>query len=71
MTFPQRLILTRPQREALYQLYARPRDGVTHTGIRGYRSFRRLAFADPLMGCVLVQWAGMRIGIEPDGYTHS
>jgi hypothetical protein len=71
MTFRQRLILTRAQREALYRLYTRPAGGASRAGIRGYRSFRRMAFADPLLGCVMIQHAGMYVGIEPDGYTHS
>jgi len=30
--------------------------------------------ASPMIGChvvIAVKWAGMIIGIEPDGYTHS
>jgi len=37
-----------------------------------YRQFRR--GVQPMFGCdgsVLIQWAGMWLGIEPDGYTHS
>jgi hypothetical protein len=64
-------ILTRAQREALYRIYIRPVNGTTRTGLRGYRSFRRMVSHDALMGCVMVQWAGMWLGIEPDGHTHS
>ena len=37
-----------------------------------YREFR--ATVQPLFdksGCVLVQWKGMTVGIEPDGHTHT
>jgi hypothetical protein len=64
-------VLTRQQREAMYRVYIRPVDGTTRTGLRGYRSFRRLATYDTLMNCVMIHWCGMRLGIEPDGYTHS
>jgi len=64
-------VLTRAQREALYRVYIRPVNGTTHTGIRGYRAFRRMAAYDGLMGCVMLPWCGMWLGIEPDGHTHS
>ena len=64
-------VLTRQQREALYRVYIRPVDGTTRTGLRGYRSFRRMAAYDGLMGCVMIHWGGMWLGIEPDGHTHS
>ena len=34
-----------------------------------YRRFRKSVGPGP--GCIMVQWAGMWLGIEPDGYTHS
>jgi hypothetical protein len=64
-------ILTRAQREALYRVYIRPRYGITRTDIRGYRFFRRFVKPGPSHGCVMVPWANMWLGIEPDGYTHS
>jgi hypothetical protein len=64
-------ILTRQQRESLYRVYSRPVDGTTRTDLRGYRSFRRLARHDELMGCVMIRWCGMWLGIETDGHTHS
>ncbi len=57
------IFLTRPQRKALYALYCRQPMGCT------YREFR--VSVQPSMGCVMVQWCNMWIGIEPDGYTHS
>ncbi len=57
------IYLTKKQRKALYALYNRQPMGCT------YKEFR--ASVQPSMGCVMVPWAGMWIGIEPDGYTHS
>jgi len=30
-----------------------------------------MAAYDGLMGCVMLPWCGMWLGIEPDGHTHS
>lgn len=57
------VITTREQREALKRIWLRGADE------RTYRQLRR----DVLPGsdCVMLQWAGMWLGIERDGYTHS
>jgi len=34
-----------------------------------YRDFRRKV--EPGPGCIMIPYAGMWLGIEPDGYTHS
>jgi len=34
-----------------------------------YRQFRKTV--QPGYGCAMVPWAGMWLGIEKDGYTHS
>lgn len=78
------LILTKPQRRALYAVYCRgplikreiffvtPAKGLDHPYERvTYKEFRRAVrplFHDP---CILIPWQGMWLGIEPDGYTHS
>lgn len=36
-----------------------------------YREFRKTANYSSLVGCFMVPWAGMVLGIEDDGYTHS
>ena len=36
-----------------------------------YLAFRRTAYNDGIMNCVMVPWCGMWLGIETDGYTHS
>jgi len=61
---------TRAQREALKRVFMR----VVHaqkpsaTPAR-YRDFRRKV--EPGPGCIMIPYAGMWLGIEPDGYTHS
>lgn len=35
-----------------------------------YEAFSALAY-DSHMGCAIVPWCGMWLGIEEDGYTHS
>ena len=57
------ITLTRPQRKALHGVWLRQRPGPT------YRAFRRLVQPGP--GCIMIPFAGMQMGIEPDGNTHS
>ena len=57
------VFLNKNQRAALARVWNRDGQGMT------YRQFR--ATVQPGPGCVLVQWCGMWLGIEPDGYTHS
>jgi hypothetical protein len=67
------MLLTKPQREALKKVYHRAE--ISHSygphqkHFMGYREFRRGVLPGP--GCVMVRYAGMWLGIEPDGYTHS
>ncbi len=64
------MILTRQQRVALKRVYDREVDNRKACGVGGtYREFRKTVH--PGWGCVMVLWAGMWLGIEPDGYTHS
>lgn len=55
--------LNREQRVALHKVWARGDVPIT------YREFRRSVQAG--WDCVMVQWCGMWLGIERDGYTHS
>lgn len=59
------MLLSRPQREALLRVYRRMENPPS------YLAFRRTVV--PYIGdtSVLVPFAGMWLGIEPDGYTHS
>lgn len=54
--------LTKLQRQALKRVWLRGTSG-------SYLAFRRSVQPGP--GCVMVSFAGMWLGIEPDGYTHS
>ena len=54
--------LTRAQRVALKEVFDR-------TNGTNYLVFRRTVLPGP--GCIMVPFAGMWLGIEPDGYTHS
>jgi hypothetical protein len=57
------IITTRQQREALKRIWMRGTDE------RTYKQLRR----DVIGGhdCLMLHWAGMWLGIERDGYTHS
>jgi hypothetical protein len=57
--------LTRQQMLALKSVYDRVPLGMS------YLQFRRKAYGGFGMDCLLVQWQGMTLGIETDGYTHS
>lgn len=73
------ITLTRGQREALYKVWCRVRDGENDDAAAqihesgkfcpSYRQFRRKA--EPGWDCIMVPFAGMWLGIERDGYTHS
>lgn len=58
-------VLTRAQRVALKRVFDRSNDGA-----KSYLQFRRRAHYS-FIGCVMIPWCGMWIGIEEDGYTHS
>jgi len=70
---------TRGQRLALKRLFERSPIDADHHRLEplegvpiSYRQFRR--GVRPMFGgqgCILVQWCGMWVGIEPDGYTHT
>ena len=59
--------LTKSQRAALCAVFHRQVQGPV--ACRKYRTFRRTVQPGP--GCIMVPFAGMWLGIEPDGYTHS
>lgn len=62
------MVITKAQRKALHKIYLRldtkQRFKLT------YRQFRKTA-APAFGDCVMVPYAGMVLGIEADGYTHS
>ena len=57
--------ITRKQSEALKTIYQRHDIGVS------FLTFRRSVHKYMGGNCILVYWAGMWLGIEKDGYTHS
>lgn len=65
----------RAQREALKRVYLRivseTRGSMTQQQFMAftYRAFRRTVQPGP--DCIMVPFAGMWLGIERDGYTHS
>ena len=67
--------LTRQQREALLRVYRRASEATRRSMSADeymkftYLRFRRQVLPGP--GCIMVPFAGMWLGIEPDGYTHS
>ena len=65
MTMAQYRELTEAQQLALREIYERKPLEVT------WDQFLAKAYRDTIMDCVMVPWAGMWLGIEPDGHTHS
>ena len=57
-------ILNKAQQRALKAIYDRDWNKP-----KSYLAFRRTV--QPGSGCVMVEWCGMWLGIETDGYTHS
>lgn len=57
-------MITREQRLAIKKLYDR-----TENKILTYRQFRKTVQYG--FDCLMVQWCGMWVGIERDGYTHT
>jgi len=57
------MTITREQKIAIKRLYDRNSVGVSYLQFR--RSIKRG------YDCLMVEWCGMWIGIEKDGYTHS
>ena len=56
-------VITREQRLALKRIHARGADD------RTYREIRKAVHYGH--DCLMLHWAGMWLGIERDGYTHS
>ena len=59
------MTMNKAEREALKLLWLRDTKPLT------YIRLRRRAWYSHLLGCWMVPWAGMMLGIERDGYTHS
>jgi hypothetical protein len=57
------IYLNKAQRAALFRKWRQDGQGMS------YRQFR--ATVQTGFDCIMVQWCGMWLGIELDGYTHS
>lgn len=55
--------VNKAQRKAIHRKWSHNDQGMT------YKEFRKTVQAG--WDCVMVQWSGMWLGIETDGYTHS
>jgi len=75
-------VITRAQRVALKRVFDRtplyvwqdrltsePR--YTNHELLTYRQFRKRVHHASYDSCIMIQWCGMWLGIETDGYTHS
>lgn len=58
------MILTKAQRIAVKRIYDRDPNGSP-----SYRHFRRRVLQG--YDCLMIEWCGMWLGIETNGYTHS
>ncbi|GEM_PF-1540643 len=56
---------TREQLEKLAELFGR-----SQSGFMTFAEFRRSAWLAFGGDCLMVNWAGMMVGIEKDGYAH-
>jgi len=66
------ITLNKAQQQSLMRVFSRkhpmPQYG-KKAWFRHYKAFRRTVTVGP--HCAMVQWSGMWLGIEHDGYTHS
>lgn len=72
--------ITRKQRIALFLVYNRKvmshcptcKQEWERSRTQSYRQFRRtVTNLNGTLGCIMVPWEGMVLGIEKDGHTHS
>jgi hypothetical protein len=75
ITQPDSFTITLAQAIALHKVYSRSPVYETkeHAAANLAMPFDEWckAMVSPGFGCIMVEWAGMFLGIEPDGYTHS
>jgi hypothetical protein len=61
----QMVKMTKDQQKALLRVWCRD------PNVESFLSLRRRVVPELFGAAVMVQWCGMWLGIEPDGYTHS
>lgn len=64
------MVLTKEQRKSLKRIYDRDQNS-NNPECTSYRAFRRTVQYASYDSYIMVNWAGMWLGIEKDGYTHS
>ena len=60
------LRMNKAQLQALHRVYLRDTSVAA-----SFLAFRRTCKPALGLGCFMIYWKGMWLGIEPDGYTHS
>jgi hypothetical protein len=60
--------LTKAQQRSILELWNRSEEA---RGTDSYLAFRRRARYVSFLGCVTIEWCGMIVGIESDGYMHT
>ena len=61
----RKMKITKAQQKSLFRKWQQSNQGKTYLEFR--RSVQQSFYDD----CIMVQWCGMWLGIETDGYTHS
>jgi len=65
-------MINKAQRRAITLLWLRCLEAdKLRNRLGSLRAFHRSAYYSYTMGCVMVKWCGMLVGIEQDGYTHT
>ena len=64
------MVLTKEQRIGLKEVFNRL-EACDNPITDSYLKFRRTVVLSHIMGCVMVPFCGMWLGIEKDGYAHS
>lgn len=69
------IVLTKAQRKGIYRVFIRKYPYINELRREDaralYRKFRREAVPEICGPAIMVPYAGMWLGIEKDGYTHS
>ena len=67
------IILTKPQRTELYRIWLQTQEPhVPRSQRPSYRYFRKLVRLEICgNGTIMIPFAGMWLGIEPNGHSHS
>lgn len=69
----KRKVITKAQQKAVLRLWKRDKQSAKERGreLKSYKQFRKTAHWSHTNDCLMIPFAGMWVGIEKDGYTHS